>query len=245
MFRGSNAVQTAELMLAHKAIAYEEVVLRRGRHVTELPARGFIDITVPALDADGHRVQGTREISQWLEDFTPEPRLFPANAGERLAVKEAERCGEQLQDVVRRLFYCATNRAAPTAIEQLAAAHHGATDAAAARDLATLKARMDQIDGWTQTGLLNTDELNAADFQIAPTIAWLLCFEDIAPFIDGRPAAAHAARVAGELHRRVPRVFPGEWPQPLRGTARRLDGPFTSDADEAADEAHNQPTAAP
>lgn len=242
MFRGSNAVRTAELMLAHKAIAYDEVILERGRHITELPARGFSGITVPALEVDGYRVQGTREISQWLEDFKAEPRLFPTDVGERLAVKEAERRGEQLQDAVRRLFYCAMNRAAPTAIEQRAAAHHGATDAAAAHDLATLKARLDQIDGWIHTGLLNSDDLNAADFQIAPNIAWLLCFEDIAPFIQGRPAAAHAARAAGEVHRRVPRVFPDSWLQPLRVAARRQDAPLTSHANDAAREARNQGT---
>lgn len=241
MFRGSNAVRTAELMLAHKAIAYEEVLLKRGEHITQLPARGFQGITLPAIEAAGQRVQGTREISQWLDELKPEPKLFPANDEERLAVKRAEQYGEQLQDVVRRLFYCATNRTAPTAVEQLAAAHHGATDAAAKHDLATLNARLDRIDDWIQIGLLNGSELNAADFQIAPNIAWLLRFEDIAPSIVDRPAAAHATRVAGEAPRQLQRVFPDEWLQPLRGAVRRHDRRVTSRVDPMLDEAPNQP----
>lgn len=240
MFRGSNAVRTAELMLAHKAVAYEEVILKRGEHITELPARGFQGVTVPAIEAAGQRVQGTRQISQWLDELRPEPRLFPANGDERRAVKRAEQYGEQLQDVVRRLFYCAMNRSATTAVGRLAAAHHGATDAAAKHDLATLNARLDQIDDWIQSGLLNGDELNAADFQIAPNIAWLLCFEDIAPSVVNRPAAAHARRVAGDMPRQLPRAFPDEWLRPLRSTVRP-DARVMSLVDPMLDEAQNEP----
>jgi len=221
MFSGSDAVRTAELMLAYKRISYERVALGRGDHIVELPALGFSGITVPALTIDGRRVQGTREISRALDDLTPEPRLFPADPAQRVIVEDAERRGEDVQNAARRLYYCAITRTQPSRFERLAAAHHGATDAAVRRDLASLAEHLEQIDGWIDAGVLGGDQLNAADFQIAPNVASLLRFDDIAPFIEGRPAARHARRVAGETAGRIGRVFPSEWLQPL--TARRQD----------------------
>lgn len=216
MFTGSNAVRSAELMLRHKGIAYEEVILRRGAHRTQLPALGFNGKTVPALDIKGHRVQRTREISRALDLVKPEPRLFPADTADRAAVEAAERWGEGLQDAARRLFYCAMLRTRAAPIDLLAARVHGATDAAGRRDLAELPARLDQIDAWLESGVLGSEDLTAADFQIAPNIAWLLCFDDIAPFLQHRPAADHAIRVSGENPSHIPRVFADEWLTPLR-----------------------------
>jgi len=222
MFSGSNAVRSAELMLGHKAIAYQEVTLRRGAHIADLLALGFSGTTVPALEIDGHRVQGTREISRALDLINPEPRLFPADSADRVRVEDAERRGEELQNAARRLFFCAMLRTRASAIDQLAAARHGATGAAGRRDLAELRQRLDQIDVWIEAGVLGSDDLNAADFQIAPSIAWLLRFDDIAPFIKRRPAADHAIRVAGESRHHIPRVFADAWLTPLRGDG--IDG---------------------
>jgi glutathione S-transferase len=216
MFSGSNAVCTAELMLRHKGIAYQEVILKRGALAAQLSELGFSGTTVPALEIDGRRVQRTREISRALDLIKPEPRLFPVNPADRVRVEDAERRGEELQNAVRRLFYCAMTRTRASAIDRLAARKHGATDAAGRRDVAELPQRLDQIDAWITAGILDGHELNAADFQVAPNIAWLLRFEDIAPFIEHRPAAAYAIRVAGEDHVHVPRVFADEWLTPLR-----------------------------
>jgi glutathione S-transferase len=215
-FSGSNSVRTAELMLHHKGIAYREVTLRRGAHATQLAALGFSGRTVPALNIDGCRVQRTREISRALDRIKPEPRLFPVAIADRVSVEDAERRGEELQDAVRRLFYCAMTRTRADPIDDLAARAHGATDAAGCRDLAELPGRIDEIDAWIEAGVLGGDELNAADFQIAPNIAWLLCFDDIAPFLRRRPAADHAIRVSGKNRRLIPRVFADEWLTPLR-----------------------------
>jgi len=68
--------------------------------------------------------------------------------------------------------------------------------------------------------VLGGDELNAADFQIAPNVAILLSFADFAPHIGGRPAAAHALRVAGEHARPRGPVLPDEWLRPLRSAGR-------------------------
>jgi glutathione S-transferase len=96
-------------------------------------------------------------------------------------------------------------------IDLLAARAHGATDTAGRRDLAELPERLHQIDAWIKAGVLGGDELNAADFQIAPNIAWLLSFDDIAPFLQHTAAADHAIRVSGESRLHVPRVFADEW----------------------------------
>lgn len=192
------------------------MILRRGAHATQLPALGFSGTTVPALEIDGRRVQRTREISRALDLIKPEPRLFPVAIADRVGVEDAERRGEELQNAVRRLFYCAMTRTRADAIDQLAARAHGATDAAGCRDIAELPARLNQIDAWIKAGVLGGEELNAADFQIAPNIAWLLCFDDIAPFLRRRPAADHAIRVSGENGRHIPQVFADEWLTPLR-----------------------------
>jgi hypothetical protein len=86
-----------------------------------------------------------------------------------------------------------------------------------------LPQRLDQIDAWIKAGVLDGHQLNAADFQIAPNIAWLLGFDDIAPFVQHRPAAAYAIRVAGENRGHVPQVFADEWLTPLR--TGDIDGP--------------------
>jgi glutathione S-transferase len=223
MFSGSNAVRTAELMLRHKRIGYQEVIVKRGAHGAELQALGFDGRSVPALEIDGRRVQRTREISRALDLVKPEPPLFPVNAADRARVEDAERCGEELQNAVRRLFYCAMTRIRDSEIDRLAARAHGATDAAGRRDLAELPQRLDQIDAWIKAGVLDGHQLNAADFQIAPNIAWLLGFDDIAPFMQHRPAAAYAIRVAGENRGHVPQVFADEWLTPLR--TADIDGP--------------------
>ena len=211
MFAGSNAVQTAVLMLAHKGIEHEVVHVERGAHVSQMPELGFSGTTVPALRIGERRIQGTRAIARALDDLKPEPRLFPTDPERRVLVEDAERRGEELQNAARRLFYWAILRTAPTPMRRIAAEHHGATDAAARRDLAELPAQLDEIDAWIADGILGGDALNAADFQIAPNVAWLPGFEDLAPLVAGRPALAHAERVAGRSESHVAAAFPRDW----------------------------------
>ena len=56
---------------------------------------GFPGATVPALRIDGRRVQGSLEISRFLDSFVASRPLFPAEPEARRAVEEAERWGEQ------------------------------------------------------------------------------------------------------------------------------------------------------
>ena len=240
MFPGSNSVMTTRLMLEHKDIEYHGVHLLPGPHAFILLAIGFETMQVPALKLDGRRVQGTRWIARALDERFPQQPLFPADAERRLAVEDAERWGEAFQNAVRRIFYCAARRdrsayrsvltaersapmrvmvrAMSPLVVRLATGAHQASDNAGREDLALLPAHLDQIDAWISDGLLNGPQLNAADFQIAPNLALLLLFEDLARFVEGRPAAALARRVAPDYAGHVPAALPTDWLAPLANT---------------------------
>jgi len=47
-------------------------------------------------------------------------------------------------------------------------------------------------------GTIGQDDPNAADFQIGTTVRVFLAFEDLAPLVEGRPAAALAKRILPE-----------------------------------------------
>jgi glutathione S-transferase len=244
MFPGSNSVYTARLMLDHKGIDYQTVKLMPGPHAFGMLARGFPTMAVPAMKIDGKRVQGSRWIARALDELVPERPLFPPDSPKREAVEEAERWGEGLQNATRRIFYCAARRdhaafrslmgaerglfmrgvlrmAAPIVI-RLATGVHRASDPHGREDVELLPARLDQIDAWIAEGLLNGDELNAADYQIAVNVSALMLTEDLRPFIEGRPAEAFARRVAPDYQGHIAASLPPEWLAPLRAT-RQLE----------------------
>jgi glutathione S-transferase len=243
MFPGSNSVYTARLMLEHKGIDHREVRLMPGPHTFRLLALGFPTMAVPALTIDDRKVQGTRWIARALDEAVPERPLFPSDPVQRKAVEDAERWGEGFQNATRRIFYCAARRnhgafrslmgaergvvgrgavhvATPIVI-RLATGMHRASDPHGREDLELLPERLDQIDAWIEEGLLNGPELNAADYQIAVNVSGLLLADDVRPFIEGRPAAAYARRVAPDYKGHIPAGLPEEWLEPLR--ARQLE----------------------
>ena len=245
MFPGSNAVYTARLMLEHKEIDHQVVKLLPGPHAFVLLAKGFPTMAVPALKAGGVRVQGTRWIARALDELVPERPLFPSDPDRRKAVEDAERWGEGLQNATRRIFYCAARRdrrafaslmtaergpvkramvrlSAPLVI-RLATGVHRATDEHGREDLALLPERLDQIDAWIEEGLLNGPELNAADFQIAVNVAALMLADDLRPFVERRPAAALARRVAPGYEGHIQAGLPDEWLDPLRAASADRD----------------------
>jgi len=242
MFTGSTPSLTARLMLDHKGIAHDDVHVLVGPHAFGMLGRGFQTMTVPALKIDGRRVQGSREISRELDALEPHPPLFPADPQRRQAVEQAERRGEELQDVVRRLFWWGAQRepegfhrtlrhrsammrplqrVSRGLVTRLATAGHRATDRAVQEDLAGLPARLDEIDAWIDDGLLGGPERNAADFQFAPNIAALRSFEDLAPFVEGRPAARLADDILPGEPTAMPAVLPAAWLEPLRAIGAR------------------------
>jgi glutathione S-transferase len=232
MFTGSGPSLTARLMLEHKGLEHSAVHMLVGPHAFSLLGRGFTTMHVPALKIDGRRVQGSRWIARALDELVPEPPLFPADPELRREVVAAERWGEGLQDAARRLVLCAARRDPgvfhtvyrhPSALRRpaqhlsrplvlrLASAAHRATDEAAEEDVTGLDDRLAQVDAWIAAGVLDGPELNAADFQIAPSLALLLGFADLAPIVEGHPAASLARRVVPSGFGTIDPVLPAEW----------------------------------
>lgn len=238
-FTGSNSVYTGRLMLDHKGLDYKFVKLPPAVHAPAMLLMGFPTMGVPAMKVDGVRVQGTRWIARALDELYPDkPLLFPTDPTLRRKVQDAERWGEDLQNAVRRIFYCASRRdrkaflsvlgagrgpikslgmrmLAPFVIK-MATGLHRASDEAGREDIELLPERMDQIDAWIADGVLGGEQLNAADYQIGVNVAALMLSEDLAPYIDWRPAAALARRVLPEYGGHIGPVVPAEWMEQLR-----------------------------
>jgi glutathione S-transferase len=240
---GSHACRTGMLLLEHKGIEYERVVLPTGVHPLSLRLRGFaanpepfrlvgdrshptLEIadrmgTVPALLADGQRVKTNRQIARFLERVRPEPPLFPSDPDRRRAVEEAERWGDDvLQMLARRLTAAAGRRGLDALVDGGARGRLGPLlwRRPAARSLgvrlvanffragartepellAALPGMLDRVDDWIESGVLNGDDLYAADLVIAPSLALLAYRRDLRPEIERRPAIRLLDRVLPE-----------------------------------------------
>ena len=235
----SHPTVAAELMLARKGIEVDRFDLVPGLHRFVL-RRVFPDGTVPAMVLDGRRLQGTRTISRALDVIAPEPALFPAEPERRAAVESAELWGDLvLQPVARRLAWAALKRdrstidtflddarlglptglavATAAPVVALSARLNRASDRSAKRDLKALPRLLDRVDELVGSGVLGGDGTpNAADCQIAPTVRLLLCFDDLRPAVEQRPAGRHAMSVIRRFEGRIPRVFPADWLRSVR-----------------------------
>jgi glutathione S-transferase len=178
--------------------------------------------TVPALLVDGQRVKTNREIARFLDRLRPDPPLFPIEPDRRRAVEEAERWGDEVfQMTARRLGLTALlhgrdglinrggdGRLGPLLWRQPTVRWTGARlvgrfvfradDRAESELLEALPGMLDRIDGWIATGILNGDQLCAADFMIAPSLALLTYRRDLRPEIERRPAVRLVDRVLPE-----------------------------------------------
>ena len=229
---------TARLMLERKGIAYSRIDLVAVLSRPILRAAGFPGVTVPALRIDGRRVQGSRAIARELDRLVPEPPLYPADAAAREKVEEAEAWGDEvLQEVARRLAWNRLSKdsgpirsylegaklglpvavAAKTAppIAKLSARLNDADDAHAIADIAALPGLIDRVDGYVADGVIGGDPPNAADLQIAPSIALLMTMADLRAFIADRPAGDLARRLVPDFPGHVPASFPPAWLEPL------------------------------
>lgn len=235
---GSHPSMAARRMLESKGIPYKRTDLLPVISKGVLRALGFPRNTVPAMKIDGRRVQGTGEIARELDRLRPEPALIPADAAERTAVEEAERFGDQeLQPAVRAILWWALRQdkaplrsysdgaklgipiglALKTAKPIVAAAAHfnEATDENVQRHLAALPAMLQRIDDWIAAGVLNGEQLNVADYQIAPSLRLAMTLDDLRPLIEKRPAGELAKRVAPDYPGKAPPILPPAWLQPL------------------------------
>jgi glutathione S-transferase len=231
-------------MLEHKGIDYQRTDLMPVLSKPALRALGFPRNTVPAIKVDGRRVQGSTEISRELDRLQPERPLFPSDPERRRAVEEAERFGEEeLQHPVRQILWWTIKRdrsslesyaegahlgiptglavktAAP--IVALSARFNEASDENVRRDLAALPGLLDRVDAWIAEGVLGGEDLNAADFQIAASLALAMTIDDLRPAIESRPAGELAERVAPNYPGRTPPILPPAWLEPLAASSAR------------------------
>ncbi len=235
---GSHPSRTAMLMLERKGIPYKRVDLMPVISKGVLRALRFPDNTVPALTLDGRRVQGSMEIGRQLDLVQPRPALYPEDTEKRAKVEEAEAWGDVFQEKPRRLSWWAFKRdRAPMAsysegaklgvpvgfavktggpLVAAAARLNGSTDAAVRSDLTSLRGDLDRIDAWIAEGVIGGPEPNAADYQLAPSLRLLMSFDDLRPFIEGRPCGEMATRVVPDFPGRTPEVFPADWLAGLR-----------------------------
>ncbi|HET9678007.1 MAG TPA: glutathione S-transferase family protein [Solirubrobacterales bacterium] len=231
-----------QLMLDHKGIPYKRTDLMPVVSKGVLRAVGFPGNTVPALKIDGDKVQGSRQIARELERLRPEPPLFPADPGQRTAVEEAERFGdEKLQHPIRQLLWwgfkkdkeplrgysegakiglpigLAVKTGGP--LVALSARFNEASDDNARKALEELPGLLDRVDAWIESGVLNGKQPNVADFQIAPSLGLAMTLDDLRPAIENRPAGALAKRFVPNYPGRMPAVLPAEWLAPLQAAA--------------------------
>ena len=222
-------------MLQRKGIPYKRRDLITAVHIPVLKGMGFKQRTVPALKwDDGRKVQGTRDISHFLDEVKPEPPLFPADADKRAQVEEAERWGdEQLQAVPRRLAWFALGRdrsdlkgfmkgyklGVPTSVAVATAGPiiwaeqkiNKASPDAIQADLRRLPELLDHVDALLEQGVIGGDEPNAADYQIATSVRLLMAFAQLRPLIESRPAGPWAERIAPDPGGTIPATLPPEW----------------------------------
>jgi len=229
----SHPARAGIAMLRHKRIAHRVVWLMPGLHPLLVRFAGFERHTVPALDIDGHKVQGSSEIARYLDTLVPEPPLFPADPAGRAAVEAAEQWAlRELQPVPRRLFRYLLTKSPETrtwmgadvmhmpaagllqwafmpAIWALARNSH-ADEATVRETLTRLPGLLDHVDALIAEGTIGADQPNAADFQILAGVRVLLEFEDLRDIVEGRPSGDPARRLFPEWIGPIP----GELPPP-------------------------------
>jgi glutathione S-transferase len=178
--------------------------------------------TVPALAADRERISTNYGIARYLDAHYPEPALLPAEPAQRAAVEEAERwANETLQMAARRIPGAAAVRDPVTLARGAGDGRLGyllykhetvrrvifprllgrvfvSGPARESEILAELPPILDRIDAWIAEGVLGGDQLNVADFMVAPSLALILYRPDVRPMFEGRPALALVDRLLPE-----------------------------------------------
>jgi glutathione S-transferase len=219
-------------MLGRCGVAYRARDAPPGLHGPVVRAAGFRQWTVPALEIDGRRVQGTLAISRELDRRFPAAGLFPRDADARRAVEEAERWAhDELQGLARRVFRWAAAHsnavrawmarevvglpfpaAFGTALLPLARFFSvrvsGADDATVRADLARLPALLDHADALRAAGTIGGASPNAADLQIASSLRLLLAHADLRPRLERRRCAQAALALLPDFPRSGPGALP-------------------------------------
>ncbi|MCW2922520.1 MAG: Glutathione S-transferase domain protein [Thermoleophilia bacterium] len=241
-FPGSNACLTVERMLDHANVAWREHRVRPLFHVVTLRRNGFSGRTVPAAIIDGEKVQGSRAICRVVADKLPDSGLLPTEPDLRERVLAAEAKGEQLQNVVRRIFYVLAQgdrdvvmpiidgsfatwprwgRAAfSRVLVPLASSGHAAKSSRIDGYLDRAAGLLDDFDALVEEGVLGTDRPTIADFQIGPNLAALALDPDVAAALMARPSWRIAQVASPTYSFDTPVDVPDAW---IARLVRRVD----------------------
>jgi glutathione S-transferase len=239
----SHPCLAVEEALRLKGLAYDRVVLLPPMQAPVMRLM-FGKRTVPGLVLPGgEKVVGSRAIVRVLDGLAPDPPMLPDDAALRAKVERAEDWGDEaLQPLGRRLLWAAFGRdpaAMPSftegsklplplgvvkAVSPLAARVsgriNGASDAAAVADVAALPGHLDRIERWIDQGVIGGEQPNAADLQIASSLALLMRIGDLRDALAARPAGRYAQRLFPEYPGDVPAgTLPAAWLAPLRAEA--------------------------
>ena len=235
---GSHPATAARLMLEYKGVAYKRtdllpVISKGALRAGRLPRHHRA-----GAEDRGRQGAGFASDRPRARAPAPEPPLFPADPELRTAVEEAERYGDEvMQHPIRQILWWTLKRdkaplrsysegaklglpiglamktAAP--IVALSARLNEADDESAKKSLEALPAMLDKVDAWIAAGVLGGEQLNAADFQIAPSLRLAMTLDDLRPAIEGRPAGALAMRVVPSYPGHTPPILPAAWLRPL------------------------------
>lgn len=234
--RLSHPVVASRLALEHKDVEHRLVNLPAGVHPPLIRALGFPSATVPALRIGEVKVQGSTEISNYLEANHPGPSLYSGGSHPPERVRKEELWGERvLQPLPRRIFrWAATDsyevRRWMAAVDRLplrgavAAASKpvafamgrqvGVSDDQIQADLRALSALLERLGELLAEGVIGGREPNAADYQIATSIRSLSSFADLRELISGSAADEHARSIVPEIPEPVPHSLPADWIPP-------------------------------
>ena len=212
--------------------------------------------TVPGMTLEsGEKLVGSRAIMRRLEELAPEPSLLPgrprrarrgrarrgvgrrglAADGPAPGVGDAHAAARAPWSSYQDGSRCPLPRPPCCALAPVVIAVerrlNGADEGAVRADLRALPGHLDRIDGWIADGVLGGETVNAADLQIATTLAADADDRRRAPVLrraPGRGARDGAVRRVGRLHPagRVPGgVAVGSSPRERRFSAQRLRPP--------------------
>jgi glutathione S-transferase len=221
----SHPVLASRMALELTGIEFQAHDLLPGLHAIIVRAKGFPGWTVPALQLDDRRLQGTLAIARELDRLAPAAGLFPRNPERRRLVERAERFGhDELQPLARRVFRWAGIR--DNAVRAWMARYvvgvpapglagyafkpamilygryvSNASDARVRGDLARLPALLDHADALVEEGTIGGAAPNAADLQILSSVRLLLAHEDLLSAIAGRPCGKTAMRLIPDYPR--------------------------------------------
>ncbi len=228
VLRFSHPSRAAIRALEVKGLDYELVELAPGPHnetMEELYGEG--KQTVPGLLVGEEPVHGSRAIFERLEQLRPDPPLYPTEA-----VREADRWGDaELQPLGRHLAWGALHfrpellgalltgepldpAGTDHAIRFIRGAwrYHGISCALIADDLAGLPAKIRHVEDLIERGVLDGEQPNAADLQIASTLRVLLNIGDVSPLVEGGAAERLARRWFEGYEASMPAgAFPAAW----------------------------------